>query len=189
VHPGQDLNALYAPSVERVQAAYRAALRPREDVVKMLDEVKQTGRPVMMYTDGGPAHTVEKLEASGLGKYFDTVYTGADHPFEDIASAQTKSSSIWDKLETVGENPKSTTSGFEQIIARRNLNPSRTLMTGDHALEDVTRAKQVGMRSALARYYSNSFTSLPSGVTPDLVLNSPGDLTAKLKLPTFARSA
>jgi len=85
----------------------------------------------------------------------------------------------------LGEDPKRTTGGFEQIIARRNLNPSRTLMTGDHALEDITRAQQAGMKGAQARYY----TYAPSSVTPDLVLNRPGDLVAKLKLPTFARSA
>jgi hypothetical protein len=47
-HAGQDLNALYASSIDRVKAAYRLALQPREDVVKMLAAVKQTGRPMMM---------------------------------------------------------------------------------------------------------------------------------------------
>ncbi len=173
--PKMDLNWQFAGVSKEAEAAYHEALQPKPETIEMLDALKGADKKLILFTGGSPVHTAEKLDASGLGKYFDQVFTNSKHPFEDLlgsnlsASAESKA-----KIIELHAWPKEGLAGYKTIIKETGGLPKRTAMTGDHLDEDVARAKQNNMVGVWATWYAKTGTSK---VIPDLVLTSPEELT------------
>ncbi|HEY9760339.1 MAG TPA: HAD family hydrolase [Oculatellaceae cyanobacterium] len=172
---GLDFNWKFNGVAKETEAAYHAALQPSTDTIEMLEALKAKDKNLILFTAGSPIHTAEKLDATGLGQYFDKVYTNARHPFEDlIGSNLTASAESRAKLIELSERPKAGVDGYRQILRDAGVAPKKAAMTGDHIDEDVARAKKVGMKGLWATWYARSGASK---VIPDLVLTSPEDLT------------
>ncbi len=173
--PGLDLNWKFAGASKEAEAAYHEALQPKPETIEMLDALKAADKKLILFTGGSPTHTAEKLDASGLGKYFDKVYTNAKHPFEDlIGSNLTASSESKAKIIELQAKPKAGSAGYKAILKDAGILPNRAAMTGDHIDEDVARSKKTGMTAIWATWYAKTGASK---VIPDLVLTSPEDLT------------
>jgi FMN phosphatase YigB (HAD superfamily) len=141
----------------------------------MLDALKSADKKLILFTGGSPTHTAEKLDATGLGKYFDKVFTNAKHPFEDlIGSNLTASSESKAKIIALQARPKEGSAGYKAILKEAGILPKQAAMTGDHIDEDVARSKKNGMVGIWATWYAKTGTSK---VIPDLVLTSPEDMT------------
>lgn len=181
---GQDLNKLFPDIAAKAEAAYQKELLPDKETLMLLDDLvalRSAGKikNLAMFTAGSPAHTAQKLEAAGLTKYFDTVFTGAAHPFEDsLASRLAYSSRTKDNFVELNFLPKSDSSGYETILRSLGSSPSRTVMTGDHMVEDVMRSKQAGLKSIWATWYAQSGSAK---VSPDFILSSPKQMRTLLK--------
>jgi FMN phosphatase YigB (HAD superfamily) len=172
---GLDLNWKFNCASKEAEAAYHAALQPKPETIEMLDALKAADKKLILFTGGSPVHTAEKLDASGLGKYFDKVYTNAKHPFEDlIGSNLTASGESKAKIIELQAKPKAGSAGYQAILKDAGILPKRAAMTGDHIDEDIARSKKNGMTGIWATWYAKTGTSK---VIPDLVLTSPEDLT------------
>jgi len=179
--PGLDLNWQFAGASKEAEAAYRAALQPKPETIEMLDALQAKGKKLVLFTAGSPTHTAEKLDATGLGKYFDKVYTNAKHPFEDLVGSNlTVSPESRSKIIELQARPKEGSAGYQAILKEAGILPKRTAMTGDHIDEDVARSKKNGMIGIWATWYAKTGTSK---VIPDLVLTSPEDLTRIIASP------
>lgn len=172
---GLDFNWKFNGVAKEAETAYHAALQPSPETIEMLEALKAKDKNLILFTAGSPIHTAEKLDATGLGKYFEKVYTNAKHPFEDlIGSNLTASAESRAKLIELSERPKAGVDGYRQILRDAEIAPKKAAMTGDHIDEDVARAKKVGMKGLWATWYARTGES---EVIPDLVLTSPEDLT------------
>jgi FMN phosphatase YigB (HAD superfamily) len=172
---GLDLNWKFAGASKEAEAAYHAALQPKPETIEMLDALKAADKKLILFTGGSPTHTAEKLDATGLGKYFDKVYTNAKHPFEDLVGSNlTVSSESRAKIIELQARPKEGSAGYKAILKEAGILPKRTAMTGDHIDEDVARSKQNGMVGIWATWYAKTGASK---VIPDLVLTNPEDMT------------
>jgi FMN phosphatase YigB (HAD superfamily) len=173
--PGLDLNWQFMGASKEAEAAYHAALQPKPETLEMLDTLKAADKKLILFTGGSPTHTAEKLDATGLGKYFDKVYTNAKHPFEDlIGSNLTVTPESRAKIIELEASPKQGSAGYKTILREAGVLPKQAAMTGDHIDEDVARSKKNGMVGLWATWYARTGTS---PVIPDLVLTSPEDLT------------
>lgn len=174
LYPGVNLNERFPDIAPTVRTAYHAALQPSQDVVDLLDSLTAQGKPLHVFTASPPATAAEKLDASGLSKYFQTVFTGASHPIEDgpgrelLSEASTRS-----KIVELTKLPKANQSGYRQILSYLHVDPESTLMTGDSNALDIAPAKQIGMRTAQANWIHHDVTGY---AIPDLTLETPGQL-------------
>jgi FMN phosphatase YigB (HAD superfamily) len=172
---GLDFNWKFNGVAKEAEAAYHAALQPMPETIEMLDALKAKGKNLILFTAGSPMHTAEKLDATGLGKYFNKVYTNAKHPFEDlIGSNLTASVESKAKIIELRASPKADADGYKTILKDAGVKPKQAAMTGDHIVEDVARSKKVGMKGLWATWHAQTGRS---SVVPDLVLTSPEDLT------------
>ena len=177
--PKLDLNWHFAGASKEAEAAYHAALQPKPETIEMLNALKDADKRLVLFTGGSPIHTAEKLDASGLGRYFDQVFTNSKHSFEDlIGSHLTASAESKAKIIELHARPKEGVAGYQAILKELNVQPRRAAMTGDHIVEDVARSKQTGMTGIWATWYAKTGSSK---VIPDLVLSSPQELTEAAK--------
>ncbi|MEX1140470.1 MAG: HAD family hydrolase [Bacteroidota bacterium] len=88
---------------------------------EVLDDVRERGRHLALFTGKGTHTTAITLEEFGLKEYFDLVVTGND----------------------VREH-KPSAEGLRKILQHFNLKPPEALMVGD-AVADVKAAKEAGM--------------------------------------------
>lgn len=78
-------------------------------------------------------------------------------------------------LRVLTARPKAGSQGYQTILRETGAVPERSAMTGDHLDEDVLRAQQNGMKGLWATWYVK--TGSGAQAVPDLVLNSPAELT------------
>lgn len=163
-----------------VRKSYHACLRPAEETVTMLDLLLKAKKALFIFTGGSPVHTKEKLHASGLWKYFRCVFTGDWHAFEDSAKSKIIDSDVLDNFSdklapviSLGPNPKSSSHGYEMLVAQANLDSSRSLMTGNHLSDDILNAQRAGLFAALATWYKQENLQ---DVVPNTVLTNQSDL-------------
>jgi FMN phosphatase YigB (HAD superfamily) len=173
LYPGVNLNERFPDIAPAVKEAYTSALKPSPDVVKMLDAAQAKGMQLHVFTASPPTTTAEKLDASGLSKYFDNVYTGAaQNPIEDSRVVATESSTR-SKIIELMKSPKADDAGYRQILEHLNAKPESVMMTGDSNALDIAPAQQAGMHTAQANWIHHDLTHL---AIPDLTLETPGDL-------------
>jgi phosphoglycolate phosphatase-like HAD superfamily hydrolase len=172
LYPGVNLNEKFPDIAPAVKSAYTAALKPRPEVVDLLDTLKSQGKQLHVFTGSGPTTTAEKLDASGLSKYFDQVFTGGKDPIEDSRAVLTDATTR-SKIVELTTYPKVGDAGYRQIINHLNVEPQTVLMTGDTNALDIAPAQQVGMRTAQANWIHHDTTTV---AIPDLTLETPADL-------------
>ncbi len=175
LYPGVNLNERFPDIAPAVKEAYTAALKPSPDVVKMLDAAQSNGYQLHVFTASPPTTTAEKLDASGLSKYFDNVYTGAaENPIRRRTRVVATEASTRSKIiELMGKSPKADDAGYRQILDHLNAKPESVLMTGDTNALDIAPAQQAGMHTAQANWIHHDPIHL---AIPDLTLESPADL-------------
>ena len=162
--------------------AYSDALQVSDDIRTMLAAARtfadSAHAKFALVTGGSRNHTLDKLEATGLGSYFDVIFCGGGrpHPFEDdpergyIARSQLESK----LLVTPAGVTKRDTSFFRWVLSELNVPAKFALVCGDHPLEDVQHIQQLGGYGAQATWYNDK---QHKGVIPDVVLLCPTQLT------------
>jgi len=176
---GDNVNQTLAHVTETAYKAFHDAVQPTPDIIEMLDSARATGKRMVMNTAGAPAHTIEKLEATGLGKYFDHIFVSRPHPFEDRPDSNLHlESPEWSsKIIVMPPGGKHTPDGYTFILQKLGLIPERAVATGDHIKEDVAYAQDRGLYGILATYIKNE---PDASVIPDLVIDHPVELTRRL---------
>ena len=174
LYPGVNLNERFPDIAPAAQKAYLAALKPRADVVDLLESLDSQGKNLHVFTASPPSSAIERLDASGLSKYFKNVFTAAKHPIEDApGSTLLRDSPTRAKVTELMENPKSNELGYKAILDHLKLDPKATLMTGDSNFLDIAGAQKAGMHTAQANWLRQDVTTY---ALPDLTLETPGDL-------------
>jgi FMN phosphatase YigB (HAD superfamily) len=181
---GDNVNQVLSGVSQAAHKAYHEAIQPPSDVLEMLDAARSTGKRMAMVTAGSPTHTIEKLEAAGLSKYFDHIFVYRRHIFEDSPESNLHiESPSWSKIVEMPGQGKHTSDGYQFVVNHLNLVPDHAMMTGDHTREDVSFAQERGLYGALATYIRN----VPDpNVLPDLIVDHPGTLTHTLISKTIS---
>jgi FMN phosphatase YigB (HAD superfamily) len=181
LYPGVNLNKHFPEIAPAVRQAYRDSLKPHPDVVKLFDYLHSEGKTIHIFTDSPASSGLDRLDASGLGKYVTNIFTGAKDPLEaDLLPAQMTDGTLLNKLvELQADRPKVDGSGYRDITRMLNLDPKNALMTGDTNLLDVAQAKQAGMRTAQANWFRHNGQAY---AIPDLTLESPEQLRKLVEL-------
>ena len=73
---------------------------------------------------------------------------------------------------------KKTLTGFRSILASEGLIPSQCLAIGDHPIEDVQNAQELGIASFLVRWFVQPEVG---NVEPDAVFERPEELLDLLR--------
>jgi phosphoglycolate phosphatase-like HAD superfamily hydrolase len=180
--PGVDLNAKFPDIAPTVREAYRAALKPRQDTIDLLEHLSAAGKRMHVFTDSPSGSAMERVDASGLGKYFTNVFTGARDTFEDAPRPfELSESQLANKLvELTAERPKLDPHGYKSVLEHLDADGAHTLMTGDTNLLDVANAQKAGFRTAQALWYRQKPLD---HALPDLILDSPASLQELVEHP------
>jgi FMN phosphatase YigB (HAD superfamily) len=181
LYPGINLNEHFPDIAPAVRQAYRATLKPHPDVVKLFDYLHSQGKSIHIFTDSPASSGLDRVDASGLGKYVTNVFTGARDPLEaNLLPAQMTDETLLKRLvELKADRPKLDGSGYRDITRMLKLDPQNALMTGDTNLLDVAQAKQAGMRTAQANWFRQNEQTY---AIPDLTLESPEQLRELVEL-------
>lgn len=123
------VNGARQPATERAEQAYRTALAPYPGIVHQLDELERSGYSLAVVTDAPRGRAIERLEATGLARRFETIITLDDTPRGKR-----------------GPEP------FELALDRLGLPAHEVGMVGDWPVYDVRWPKRLGMRTVLARW-------------------------------------
>ncbi|MBI2811159.1 MAG: HAD family hydrolase [Candidatus Melainabacteria bacterium] len=181
--PGVNLNERFAEVSRNSHAAFYDALKANPETTELLTYLKDQGKSVHVFTAGSPARALEKLTGAGLIDKVDNIYTSGLNAFEDSATSGllTKETTSA-KLIALPAGAKTSGSGYPLILENLAAKPQSIAMTGDHVVEDVARAKELGMFASQAKWYrAMPTTNIFPGFLPDLELTSPSQLTAIVK--------
>ena len=149
-------------------------------MIDLLDSLTAQGKQLHVFTAASPSSAVERLDASGLSKYFKTIFTAAKHPVEDgPGRSLLTESTTGSKVVELMESPKDNESGYREILDRLKIDPKKTLMTGDTNAQDIASAKGAGMYTAQAHWIRQDVGGY---AIPDLTLESPGQLQRLVEL-------
>jgi len=177
--PGVDLNERFAEVSRNSHAAFYDALKADPQTTELLTYLKDQGKSVHVFTAGSPARALEKLTGAGLIGHVDNIYTSGLNAFEDSAtSGMLTRETTSAKVIALPAGAKTTGSGYPLILDNLATKPQNIAMTGDHVLEDVARAKALGMFASQAKWYR----AMPAAnILPDLELTSPSQMTDIVK--------
>ncbi len=131
-----------------------AVLKPYDGVVETLAELKKTYRLAVL-TDAPREQAHQRLAFTGLAEYFDEVGT-----FHDT------------NVMKPGAEP------FLSICKKLKVEPAHALMVGDNPARDMKGARDVGMKTCLAKYdpyFENE------GPRSDFEIEKPADLLEVVK--------
>lgn len=104
-------------------------LKPYFGVMDMLDALKQKGLKLAVLTDAPRNKAWQRLVLAGLENYFDEVGT-----FHDL------------QVHKPSKEP------FLRMVEKLGLTPQDCLFVGDNPSRDIKGAKEVGMKTAWAKY-------------------------------------
>jgi len=185
--PGVDLNERFAAVSKSAKAAYYDALKAKPETVDLLKYLRSQGKSVHVFTAGSPARALEKLQGAGLLDHIDNIYTSGINAFEDTpTSGMLTRETTSSRVIPLAKSAKEFGSGYQTILDHLSTNADRVAMTGDHPIEDVAHAKELGIFTSQAKWYR----SVPAeNVLPDLELTSPSQLTDILKVARKAQAA
>lgn len=182
--PGVNLNERFADVSRNSHAAFYDALKANPETTELLTYLKEQGKSVHVFTAGSPARALEKLTGAGLIDHVDNIYTSGLNAFEDsVRSGMLTQETTAAKIISLPAGAKTTGSGYPLILENLGAKPQSIAMTGDHVVEDVANAQDLGMFGSQAKWYRAMPTK---GVLPDLELTSPGQLTDIVKKLSLA---
>ena len=144
--------------------------------------VTRSQATLALVTGGSRNHTLDKLEAIGIGSYFDFIFCGGgrQHPFEDDPHrGHMVRSQLESKLRvTPAGVTKRNTSCYRWVLSELDVPAKYAMVSGDHPREDVEHIQQLGGYGAQALWYINK---PHDGVTPDCLLLNPTQLTTMFR--------
>lgn len=130
-------------------------LRPYDGIIPTLAELKKSYRLAVL-TDAPREQAHQRLAFTGLGEYFDAVGT-----FHDTSVMKP------------GAEP------FLHICRKLGVEPAEALMVGDNPARDMKGARDVGMKTCLAKY-DPYFEK--EGPKADFEIDKPGELLEVVRL-------
>lgn len=95
---------------------------PFPNLIEMLDELKGRGCRLGIITNGKGHFQMDNIKALGIEKYFDTILV-----------------SEWERIKK--PNPEI----FKRVLEQLNVSPNQSIFVGDHPVNDVKAAQNVGM--------------------------------------------
>jgi phosphoglycolate phosphatase-like HAD superfamily hydrolase len=177
-----DMSLLSKKIFQSAHKAYRDALQVTDDILDMLAAARDfatcSRAKLALVTGGSRNHTLDKLDAIGIGSYFDVIFCGGGrkHPFEDDPQrGYIVRSPLESKLRVTPPGvTKRDTSCYLWVLSELEVPAKYVIVSGDHPLEDVHHIQQLGGYGAQAIWYNNKALD---GVKPHLLLLNPIQLT------------
>jgi putative hydrolase of the HAD superfamily len=149
-----DYKILSAGIVEYRKIRYKY-VKPYDKIKKMLNILRKNNNLILgILTDSPKIKAWIRLTSINLVNYFDLIIT-----YDDVLKK------------------KPNTKAFNKAIKLLKLKPEEILFVGDIPYKDIKAAKEVGMKTALAKY--GQF--IKGTEKPDYILNSPMDLIKVIK--------
>jgi putative hydrolase of the HAD superfamily len=126
-------------------------LKPFDDVVPVLTDLRKRGARLGVVTQGRPTKQAEKLVRMGLVRFFEPELIFIT---EQMAAGRKEDPQLW-----------------VEVARKACVNPARCMFVGDHPVRDVEVPAKVGFVTVLVKR-GGKYSSLPRGVTPTHEVNN-----------------
>ncbi len=176
-----DIAVLSQITFEAANKLYHEALQLAPEILEMLIAARKFATAsqvkLALVTGGSRNHTLDKLNAIGIGSYFDLIVCGGKHAFEDDSErGLIVPSALEDRVQTTPTGvTKRNLSCFQWVLSVLEEPAKYTMTSGDHPIEDVQNIQILGGYGLQSFWYNNSPRE---DVTPDLSLTKPQILTS-----------
>jgi FMN phosphatase YigB (HAD superfamily) len=157
-HPDEDLTVVYNEAIKAYRLARTETLKLYPNVLETLNEIKQCGSMIVVFTESMGFYTMRRLKVLGLDGLLDFVYSPPDHRTPENLKRLYKEKAY--KLEkTIHKNIpegeyKPNPQILKDIINADGIKASseKTVYMGDSLMKDIKMAQDAGIIDVHAKY-------------------------------------
>jgi FMN phosphatase YigB (HAD superfamily) len=159
LHPGRDLQDVYAGAIDASRSARHGVLDLYPDVAKTLGAIRQKGTVIAAYTESFAFHTAARMKYLGLDGLVDYLYSPRDHDLPEGARKRLRrfDDDYYELKQTILKHTekgilKPSPAVLRQIITELGHASTDTAYVGDSKMKDIVMAQDVGAIDVWAEY-------------------------------------
>lgn len=160
LHPGQDLTQLYAEAIDAYREARDNALGLYPTVMDTLQQLKQIGCRIAVFTESTGFYSRQRIQKLGLDGIVDFLYSPTDHrvPKNIKRSEKRQYSDKYYRLahtehRYLREKKRKPAPQFlRRIIKEIKADRTQTLYVGDSLMKDIVMAQEAAVVDVYAKY-------------------------------------
>ena len=131
-----------APALDAFKTTRAKTLQLYPHVRETLEQIRDMGIPMVVYSDASPENLVQRLGQLGIDGFFESVYARRRGYYQGEE----------DSRAYIFDEPKPSPSNLLTICKNQGVLPENTLFVGDSIAKDVYMAHLAGVKSAWCCY-------------------------------------